>query len=240
MAGGLVLDLHVHTTAGSADASLRAAVLGGAARAVGLHGVLVTEHFRRWTEWEVRAVAEAQGILVIPAREWSTPLGHVLAIGLSAEDPGLRDIERLRRAADEEGALLVAAHPFRHFFDPPRPGLHPVTWRTEDPEEAATLPLFRYVDAVEVANGNCTARENAFAAAVAAVLGLPGTGGSDAHYADDLGRQVSLLPHGVHDLATLIEAIRCGAVRALAGRDLGQFTTHPNGSSIEEVRPPLL
>lgn len=212
----LVLDLHVHTTAGSADASLRAAVLGAAARAVGVHGVLVTEHFRRWTEWEVRAVADSQGIIVIPAREWSTPLGHVLAIGLSREEPELRDIQRLRRAADEEGALLVAAHPFRHYFDPPRPGLHPAAWRTDDPEAAATLPIFRYVDAVEVANGNCTARENAFAAAVAAVLGLPGTGGSDAHYADDLGRQVTVFHDAITSVAELIEAIRSGAVRVKA------------------------
>jgi predicted metal-dependent phosphoesterase TrpH len=217
MAGGIVLDLHVHTTAGSADASLRAAALGAAARAVGVHGVLVTEHFRRWTEWEVRSVAEAQGIIVIPAREWSTPLGHVLAIGLSREEPELRDIERLRRAADEEGALLVAAHPFRHFFDPPRPGLHPAALRTEDPEEAATLPIFRYVDAVEVANGNCTARENAFAAAVAAVLGLPVTAGSDAHYADDLGRQVTVFRDAITSPAELIEAIRSGGQRVTAG-----------------------
>ena len=217
MAGGTVLDLHVHTKAGSADASLPAAALGEAVRAAGLDGVMVAEHFRCWTEWEVRAVADAHGIIIIPAREWSTTHGHVLAIGLRRREPELRDIARLRRAADEEGALLIAAHPFRHFFETPRQGLHPATLRTEDPEEAATLDLFRYVDAVETANGACTERENGFAAAVARVLGLPGTAGSDAHHAGEVGRRRMTFSCRVTRVDELLEALRalaCGSTTA--------------------------
>lgn len=208
MTGGTRLDLHVHTTAGSADASLRAPALGAAVRAAGLDGVLITEHFRRWTDWEVEAAQEEQGIIIIPGREWSTPLGHILAIGLTRQEPELRDIENLRRAADDEGALLIAAHPFRHFFDAPRQGLHPATLRTVDPEQAATLPLFAYVDAIEAMNGNCTERENVFASQVAQVLGLPVTGGSDAHYAEDVGRRYAIFPGRIATISDLIAAIR--------------------------------
>lgn len=213
MNGARVWDLHVHTTAGSADASLRAAVLGDAARAAGIEGVLLTEHFRRWGDDEARELSERAGVLVLPAREWTTPLGHILAIGLRCEDAALRDPALLRRAADDEGALLVAAHPFRHFFDAPRQGLHRATLRTDDPEEAATLALFAYVDAIEAANGNCTPRENRFSAAVAAVLGKPLTAGSDAHYADDLGRQRTLFARPVGSLDDLNVAIRAGEAR---------------------------
>lgn len=210
MSAGFAIDLHVHTTSGSADASLRAAALGEAARAAGLDAVLVTEHFRRWGDDEAQRVSEEQGVLILPAREWATPLGHLLAIGLRREDAELRDPALLRRAADDEGALLVAAHPFRHFFDAPRQGLHPATLRTEDPEEAAGLEIFRHVHAIEAANGNCTERENAFARDVAAVLGLPVTAGSDAHYAEDLGRQRTRFAHRIDSLAELIAAIRGG------------------------------
>lgn len=210
MSGSFAIDLHVHTTAGSADASLRAAALGDSARAAGLDAVLVTEHFRRWGDDEAQRRSDELGLLVLPAREWNTPLGHVLAIGLRCEDTELRDPALLRRAAEAEGALLVAAHPFRHFFDPPRQGLHPAALRTEDPDEAAALEIFRYVHAIEARNGNCTERENAFAAAVASVLGLPVTAGSDAHYAEDLGRQRTLFPERVDSLPDLIAAIRAG------------------------------
>ena len=210
MSGARVWDLHVHTTAGSADASLKAAALGEAARAVGLDGLLVTEHFRRWGDDEARELSERSGVIVLPAREWTTPLGHILAVGLRREDAELRDPALLRRAADDERALLIAAHPFRHFFDPPRQGLHRATLRTDDPIEAARLELFAYVDAIEAANGNCTPRENRFAAAVAAELHLPTTAGSDAHYAEDLGRKRTRFARPIAGLGELIAAIRAG------------------------------
>lgn len=216
MTGGITLDLHVHTKAGSADSSLPVAGLGASARAVGVDGIVVAEHFRLWTAWEVESAAESEGLIIIPAREWSTTLGHVLAIGMSRHEPELRDPERLRRAADEEGALLIAAHPFRHFFDLPRQGLHPATLRTDDPDEAATLPIFRFVHAVEVANGACTERENAFAAAVAEVLGLPATAGSDAHHDGEIGRRPMTFPSGVTGPRELIQAIRAGTYGIMA------------------------
>jgi len=219
----IALDLHVHTTSGSADASLRAERLGPAAIAAGLSGVMVAEHFRQWSDDEARAVSEQQEIIVVPAREWSTPLGHVLALGITRHSPDMRDPGRLRRAADEEGGLLIAAHPFRHFFDAPRQGLHPASLRTDDPEEAARLPIFTFVDAIEALNGNCTARENAFAGAVAGVLGFPMTAGSDAHYADDLGRCWTVFPSGTAHARGVIEALRSNGHRLAGPTGAGSY-----------------
>lgn len=207
----LAIDLHVHTTSGSADASLRVDRLGPAALAAGLSGVMVTEHFRQWTDAEACAAALDLGIIIVPAREWSTPLGHILALGIARNSPDMRDPARLRQAADDEGGFLIAAHPFRHFFDAPRQGLHPASLRTNDPGEAAGLPIFTYVDAIEAINGNCTGRENAFAAAVADQLNFPVTAGSDAHYADDLGRCWTIFPAGVTRVKDVIEALRSRA-----------------------------
>ncbi len=116
------------------------------------------------------------------------------------------------------GGLLVVAHPFRHFFDVPRQGLHPATLRTNDPEEAARLPIFKFADCVEVINGNCTARENAFAAAVADVLGLPATAGSDAHYPEDVGRCWTVLPAGVGTVGDVILALRSRSQFVMSAR----------------------
>ncbi len=227
---GIALDLHVHTTSGSADASLRVETLGPSVKAAGLAGVMTTEHFRQWGDDEVRTVTEMHGIVVIPAREWATPLGHILALGITRNVPEMRDPDVLRRAADAEGGLLIVAHPFRHFFDAPRQGLHPATLRTNDPEEAARLPIFKYVDCVEVINGNCTARENAFASAVADVLGLPPTAGSDAHYPEDVGRCWTALPAGVRTVGDVIAALRSRSqlVMSARGFDSGVASSEQN------------
>lgn len=215
--GDFAVDLHVHTTAGSADASLRAAELGTAATAVGLSAVMTAEHLRQWSGPEAEAIEEQHGLRVFPAREWSTPLGHILAIGVQQSTPDMRDPATLRAVARSEGGLLVAAHPFRHFFDGPRQGIHPSTLRTEDPEEAATMEIFQFVDAIEGVNGNCSPRENDFARAVAACLDLPVTAGSDAHYAVDLGRCWTILPAAPASVKDLIALIRDGRSRVVAG-----------------------
>ncbi len=213
MSKTVALDLHVHSTSGSADAALKVIRLGEASRAAGLSGVVMTEHLRQWSASECQAAAQEQGIVVLPAREWTTPLGHILAFGVSEYSPAMRDPHRLREAADAEGGLLIAAHPFRHFFDPPRQGAHVATLRTEDPEEAAQLPIFAFVDAIEVMNGNCTKKENDFAAAVAEVLRVPATAGSDAHYAQDLGRCFTVVPGEVRTIHELMEVLRSRAHR---------------------------
>ena len=55
------------------------------------------------------------------------------------------------------------------------------------PAEAARLPVFQLADAIEIANGCNTPRENYFAYEVARELGLPTTGGSDAHSESGIG-----------------------------------------------------
>jgi hypothetical protein len=77
--------------------------------------------------------------------------------------------------------------------------------------------VFELVDAVEVLNGASTDRENELAAQVAARLRLPGVGGSDAHYAEDVGRAVTRFDEPVPDERTLIAAVRAGRCCAIPG-----------------------
>ena len=202
---GFVADLHVHTTGGSADASLRPTQLVTAA--AGLHAVGITEHFRHWSSVEAEAAQGKEELVILRGQEFSTSLGHILAFGLEGFSGDGRDPNDLRVAAERHGALLVAAHPFRYFFRTATQNYHPSDLRTTDPDEAARLPIFSYVHAVEGLNGHCTPEENAFAIAVAERLGFPLTAGSDAHYADELGRCVTRFRTKVNDLQELISAI---------------------------------
>lgn len=213
-----LVDLHVHTSGGSADASLRPGQLGSEAARLGLHGLAVTEHFRVWTDYEVESHTAGNDLLILPGQEYSTSLGHVLAFGLKPFTGDWRDPATLRAAAERDGGLLIAAHPFRYFFRTPTQGYHPSTMRTNDPAEAASLPIFQFVHAVEALNGHCTDEENDFACAVADLLGMPKTAGSDAHYADDLGKCLTAFERRVSNVPELIEAIRNGRQRLLRRR----------------------
>ena len=95
--------------------------------------------------------------------EVSTDIGHMIAIGLKQYVGGIRRAPKLREELDKVGGFLIVAHPFRHLFDPVtamRKGGEPFTMT---PEQAAEMPVFKLVHAIEVGNGANTPRENYFA-----------------------------------------------------------------------------
>ncbi|MHB8575201.1 MAG: PHP domain-containing protein [Dehalococcoidia bacterium] len=210
------IDLHVHTTAGSADSAIKAQLLAARAHTAGLDAVAVTEHFRAWNAFDAAQLQAETGLRLLRGIEWNTDIGHVLVFGLDRYDTSVRGAVRLRELVCAAGGFMVLAHPFRHFFDP----LPARRWLVGDgpatmtAEECARLPAFGLVDEIEVFNGNCTQRENAFAAEVAAVLGMRGAGGSDAHYLDDLGRCRTLFECEVLTTKALIAELHAGRFHA--------------------------
>lgn len=209
--------MHIHTTAGSADSNLRPSVLRERAVALGLAGVTITEHFRVWNRFEADELVAQTELTAFRGMEWNTELGHILVLGVEAYRPEIRSAAALRRYVLDCGGLMIAAHPFRHAFDP-----IPALWKAHKHSDvsldaACQHPVFEHVDAVEVLNGASTDRENDLAAQVAARLGLPGVGGSDAHYAEDVGRAVTMFDESVPDERTLIAALRGGRCRAVPG-----------------------
>jgi hypothetical protein len=174
--------MHIHTTRGASDSELNPEDLVSEALRVGLTGVHTSEHDRLWEPFELATFRKVHSdLLIANGMEVSTDLGHILVLGLDRYVPGIRRAEELRKVVEEAGAYMIVAHPFRHFFDPVhflRQGREPFSLT---PEQAARLPVFQLVDAIEVLNGCNTLRENLFALRVAQTLGKPGTGGSDAH-----------------------------------------------------------
>jgi predicted metal-dependent phosphoesterase TrpH len=222
------IDLHIHTTAGSADSNLRPPVLRERAVALGLHGVQITEHFRVWSRHEADDLVAGHGLLVFRGMEWNTELGHILVLGLDTYRPEIRAAAELRRYVVDHGGLMIAAHPFRHAFDP-----IPALWKAHKSSDvsldaARRHPVFEFVDAVEVLNGASTDKENDLTARVAASLGLPGVGGSDAHYAEDVGRAVTLFDQPIRTEQDLIDALRRGCFRAARGPAVFESIDRPS------------
>ena len=122
---------------------------------------------------------------------------------------------------------MIAAHPFRHYF-------YRVYWESEEwepfdltPQQAARLPLFEMVDAIEVLNGGNNERENLYALEVAQALGKPGIGGSDAHSDQGVGIYTTVFERTLETELDLLRELKAGrfyAAHGLLSGKLERFT----------------
>lgn len=173
----LRLEFHCHTNA-SKDSLTRPADLIRIARQKGLDRLVITDHN------SIAGAKAAQALdpeLVIVGEEIMTTRGEILAAFVQEEIPaGLTPQETLRRLK-EQGAFISVSHP----YDTHRKG----GW-----EEVDLLEIIPNVDAIEVFNSRCLdPRFNHKAKAFAEKHNLPGTVGSDAHAAFEVGRSILLL-----------------------------------------------
>ena len=118
---------------------------------------------------------------VIVGEEIMTTWGEILASYVVEEIPaGLSPQETIRRLRDQ-GAFISVSHPFDEF----RKG----GWQESD-----LLVILPEVDAIEVFNSRCMSPHfNEKARQFAEGHGIPGTVGSDAHAAFEVGRSILLL-----------------------------------------------
>lgn len=223
----MILDLHVHTTRGSSDSSLKPAEMVEEAVRAGLDGLCLTEHRGPWDRHEFAALQEEHPHLFFAnAMEVETTAGHITVFGLNRPGGGIHDPETLRRIADAEGAFVVLAHPFRYLLSQPTSNL---LYRGElhipqEPRDVKDHWIFDLVDAIEVGNGATAPAENEFALEVARYVGKPTIGGSDAHSTHGLGRCVTVFRDEITDGEMLLEVLRAHRFHAAVRID---GTLHP-------------
>ena len=142
--------------------------------------------------------------------EITTDQGDMLVFGLETPIHGIIKLEELRILVSQAGGFLIAAHPFRGFllFGSGQLGL--------TPEKAMERPLFKQVEGIEVLNSKVTEKENRFASEVAKGIGLPGTGGSDAHQVSDVGLYATRFFSKITSEKELIDALRGRCYEAVA------------------------
>lgn len=173
----ILVEFHSHTNA-SKDSLTGPEELIAAARAKGIDRLIITDHNT------IAGACLAQQLdpnLVIVGEEIMTTQGEILAAYVSEEIPaGLSPQETIRQLR-QQVAFISVSHP----FDKMRSG----GWRESDLLEI--LPL---VDAIEVFNSRCMLpRFNRAARRFAERHNVPGTVGSDAHAAFEVGRSLMRL-----------------------------------------------
>ena len=233
-----LFDMHIHTTKGSSDSNLSPEEMVLEAERLGFFGLCITEHSGPWDRHEFQDFAAQHNLVLIRAMEVDTDMGHILAFGLNSYLPGISKAQELRRAVDEVDGFTVSAHPFRGLYNP-RPLSKPLIYKDmpdlpSTAEEAAEHPVFSLVDAVEVANGGTSERENRFAMKVAQHLGFRITGGSDAHSQHGLGRYVTVFDGEVGNEEEFLKALRIGSFYPAV---LSPNNRDPHGSWVPVPEP---
>lgn len=173
----IFVEFHSHTNA-SKDSLTSPADLIAAARRKGIDRLIITDHN---TIAGARAAQALDPELVIVGEEIMTTHGEILAAYVTEEvPPQLSPEETIRRLRDQ-GAFISVSHP----FDKLRSG----AW-----QEADLLEILPFVDAIEVYNSRCMFPGfNRAAKKFAEEHNIPGTVGSDAHAAFEVGRSLLVL-----------------------------------------------
>ncbi len=191
------IDHHLHTTRYSPDSVIDPRALIDRARAVGLDGVVITEHDAQWTPDELAEI----GRLAAPLRffsgvEVSAREGHFLVYGLPDLDeigPGI-EVKDLLAVVARHQAAIVAAHPFR--WDQPF---------TEIIAEHG--PAF---DALELVSNNITRETRSRTRDLLRKHAMGATGSSDGHALVDVGCYYTEFDTEIGSMADFVSAIRSG------------------------------
>jgi len=207
------IDLHIHTAPLSACSYIDPQELIQEARRFNLDGICLTEHQVVWDPDEVSQMAEAAGIRIFRGNEFTTNQGDILVFGYDEDIKELLIIQDLRDKVTAAGGYMIAAHPFRGFKTF---GIGQLQMTVE---QACKRKVLEFVDAVETGNGKLSPDENEMACKVAEKLGLPGTGGSDAHRIDEIATWLTDFDKDIEDENDLLRELHAGRFKAVQNTD---------------------
>ena len=193
----LSIDLHVHTR-DSLDSRISLDDAARRCREEDLDGFAVTNH--DFFSDIPSSWLEKTDLVVLRGMEVSARGAHILAIDINEEvEMGLGILETVEKI-HEQGGLAIIAHPYSVLR----------TWVNRREIEAAGFDLVEVANAYQFPYGWMLERNTR----LAEELGLPQTGGSDAHIPMTGGRAYTVLEVDERSDEGVLEALRKGKTRA--------------------------
>lgn len=213
------VDMHVHSMY-SGESLARPRDIIDAALQKGLDAICVTEHESLSASAPFEKFRGQTRLVILRGVELSTDSGHMLVYGIKDSDWGDWGKDRNCRAQDlvdrvnRLGGVVIPAHPYviagssgsPYWWDPVI---------TVD-ERVRTISG---LGAIEVCNGKQLKYPTICEAlgSLARSMGIPGTGGSDAHIPSDVGRSYSVFRTPVYSNQDLVRAVRAGLLHPKNG-----------------------
>jgi hypothetical protein len=146
-------------------------------------------------EFPVRK-AEESGVIFIPGVEISANGAHILAFDIEEVIPPGLSIQETVERIHEQGGFAVIAHPYSIFR----------TWVSFMETKGAGFDAVEVANATQFPYGMMLEKNEDLAER----LGLPKTGGSDAHIPRTVGRAYTILEAATRDVKGVISAIKGG------------------------------
>jgi len=204
----MIIDLHVHTRHLSGCSKLDPEEAIRQAKSIGVEGICFTEHGKLWPDSDLDYLNRKYAYPVFCGMEVETKDGHMLVFGLTEDQPAIMDSGDLCRKVDDAGGAIVYAHPFRGFL------LFGFADLQLTIQNACERSIFNMIQAIETFSGKSTKKENEMALAVSQKIGIPGTGGSDAHLVSEIGRCATFFEDKINNREELIVALKSGRFRS--------------------------
>lgn len=196
----MIIDLHIHTLAGSHCSIIEIPDLIKQVKRIGLDGICITDHDNTAGIWQSKKIGEEEGIKVFGGIEVSTKEGHVMVFSKKIEEIEIPiSVVDLISWVRSQGGVIIPVHPFRRGV----PCLSNKLYEISD------------IDAIEVLNGNCSNDMNILAWLSSIKLGIPGVGGSDAHTLTQVGKYATMFEAKIETEEELINAIKSGKYQAV-------------------------
>ena len=215
------VDLHVHTYPASSCSAIAYRDLIGACREQELRAVALTNHGDVGDNRRLEAPLAEIGTVLVHGVEISTMCGDFIVYSPDLDYlADFRDVQAVPQAgAIPDHAAVIWVHPVAGG------GRSGSIYYAGLAERVAPL-----IDAVEVWNGNWTeTRYVEGARRIAEALGLPMTGGSDAHRVERIGRCVTEIAGEVTSTADVVAAIKKGALTPVAPQEASGGTSRGVG-----------
>ncbi len=197
------LDLHVHSRR-SPDAKGSIMELALTAQEKGLHGFAITDHDACNDPDEIRAAAEATGMIIVSGCEASTLEGHLLCFGITEPPSKGCSVEEAVAQVDAQGGVCVPAHPLKVLS-----GMGPTQLQ-------AHWSAGRIV-AAEGVNGRERRIVQDNTLHLLREHRIPSTGGTDAHWVREIGTAWTWFPDTVSDADDVVAALKRGDVQGDGG-----------------------
>lgn len=169
-------ELHSHTKYSGYCSNLEPKLLLKAAKKEGLDGIAITDHNSIKGALIVKKLNKDKDFKVIVGEEISTNSGHLLAYNVNKTIKS-GDILGAIEAIKKQGGIAVHAHPLRII------SFHKFLRHFSR--------IKKKLDALEIFNGRSLVLDNLLAKRVALKNNMAGIGGSDAHFAFEIGAVVS-------------------------------------------------
>ncbi len=190
----MIIDTHIHEKTYSSDSFISLEEIVAQAQAIGLDGVCITDHESNGLKDAAQAYSEKTGFLIIVGAEILTYEGDITVFGLDTLPTGMIHAQQLIDMTLQAGGVAMSAHPFRQ----------------NNRGMGHFMRKVRGLSGIEAFNGSTPMHHNLHAYSLAADLGIPAFGASDAHVIEKIGKYATIFPGTIRDTQDFIAAVKQG------------------------------